>query len=738
MKKYFNKKNPQVFLLIFFSLLIFSCTNIINRENTEYFEISGKVFIDNETQEIFSQTNGALQNKIQSQITQNQRSAFPNLTSVKFYYRITASQNGKIQDTAETDSDKGGNFLIKLPYKSGNSVYSLSVEGFSDATKTNKILSGTTTQNFSTTTRINQNISIPMQLTDDSKTRGNGNISLKVKAESGTSVKSIKATFTLDSNTNTKYTITEQNYAEGSTVTLDNLKKSDNTNTTNMSAGTYTCELEFFSGNSSDGNIIYKTVEKITVISGLTTNKWQSSSSTQGEIFSVTQNMTNTFKNKELYVVGTNPQGELKGKTGNDNNTGTFFDPLSTIQKAVDKIKTINDGSSQYTIHVDGTFTANSGENLVNIDETSKTLKLKIICSTSQKATLNANGNVSNRRRVININGNNSTQIALENLEITGGNVSDNGAGIKKQNGNLTIKNCTIKNNNSNNDGGGIYTENNNLVLETGNTIESNTAKDGGGIYVKGGTINSISTNFSNNTANANNGGALYVDSSSTTSAIVTLNTNTFQNNNACYQGGAVFVTNSNSNANKNSEVKIISPNSTTTLSNNYATTNSSGNYGKTRNGEAIYISKGTSLTLENAKISYNNISLQCEPIYMQKDDSSTNNGAILKLGGKIFIDLGDSNTSIKVHIKGFKSESQNASIKITKALDNTENDSQKPIMLKIEGTFNDINEKPIIMEGENYTLTNNDCQKFKIEEPDNWELKLENGKGVLTRNSNN
>lgn len=50
--------------------------------------------------------------------------------------------------------------------------------------------------------------------------------------------------------------------------------------------------------------------------------------------------------------------------TASDGNAGSFLMPLASIQKAIDKIITINDGSSTYTIYVDGILDGTSATTL--------------------------------------------------------------------------------------------------------------------------------------------------------------------------------------------------------------------------------------------------------------------------------------------------------------------------------------------------------------------------------------
>ena len=124
--------------------------------------------------------------------------------------------------------------------------------------------------------------------------------------------------------------------------------------------------------------------------------------------------------------------------TASDGNTGSFLMPLASIQKAIDKIIAINDGSSAYTIYVDGILDSTSAttlgsEGLADFSALGENLNLTIK-ALSGTATLdggarfNESGTVTNagiEKRVIYASSERYTlNLTLENLVIKGGNVT--------------------------------------------------------------------------------------------------------------------------------------------------------------------------------------------------------------------------------------------------------------------------------------------------------------------------
>ena len=328
--------------------------------------------------------------------------------------------------------------------------------------------------------------------------------------------------------------------------------------TSGIAAGAYQVKFTVKKGDE----IIHIFSEYINVINGLCTDTWGGSE--KGEAKEISQSMISST----VYVRGTG--GWYDGSdykdsaTANDDNLGSFLSPLATIQKAIDKIIAINDGSSAYTIYVDGTLTAtdttyigtNGMADFINLNK-NLNLTIKTLSSTATLdagARLDSDGTATVEgigKRVIYARPASGTlNLTLENLTITGGNSSEGefGGGIYVSGGTLNMKNCKVEENITKSyRGGGIYVRNGDTVIMDGGTISRNkvggaSADDknsGGGIYVssskftmRGAAI--ISENILADTA-YRYGGNVYISSST-----FEMESGTISGGNGAY-GGGVF-----------------------------------------------------------------------------------------------------------------------------------------------------------------------------------------------------
>ncbi|MEH1902909.1 MAG: calcium-binding protein [Nostoc sp.] len=168
-----------------------------------------------------------------------------------------------------------------------------------------------------------------------------------------------------------------------------------------------------------------------------------------------------------------------------------------------------------------------------DLDIKSRKSILYIVTVGGQKATIDAS-NLINSDRVFHVL--TGGKLSLQNVVVTGGNISNNGGGIRvDSNAALDLYNSTVTGNKASgsyNDGGGIY--NSGVVyLRNGSTVSNNIASDeGGGIYNYNGTLIAINSTISNNQAPAEGGGM------STISGSVTLINTTVSGNSARRGGG--------------------------------------------------------------------------------------------------------------------------------------------------------------------------------------------------------
>lgn len=346
---------------------------------------------------------------------------------------------------------------------------------------------------------------------------------------------------------------------------------------TDISSGAYTAVFQFYSEESDrTKRLLFQCTETINVCANLCTDSWVKNGTNSSAwlkendgttSFTITDTLVKNFAQTSFFVQGTG--GTYTPKTqANDANNGTYFAPLSTVQAAVDKIVQINDGSTEYSIFIDGTVTAPDSLdssvtlNFVKIDP-KKTLNLTIASLSSAQAVINAN----KKAGVMYVLGKNTyekTTLVLQNICLTGGTTQNSGVGggLKAEYSEITLKSgtvigtkllpdengssdiatsssygnfaakgggiyingcaLTIENgayickNYSQNEGGGIAAEGSSKIISNGGIIGFNRASFGGGIYITDGSAELTDCTVSLNNASSN-GGGIYIDGSSLT-----------------------------------------------------------------------------------------------------------------------------------------------------------------------------------------------------------------------------
>lgn len=418
-------------------------------------------------------------------------------------------------------------------------------------------------------------------------------------------------------------------------------------------SGAYTAIFQFYSSEADGKQLLYQCTETINVCSNLCTDSWIKNGTTSSPwltesdgkaTFTVTKSLVEKFAQISFFVQGTGGTYTPK-TTASDKNNGTYFDPLSTVQKAVDKIIQINDGSTEYSIFIDGTVTAPDSLdssvtlNFVKIDP-QKTLNLTIASLSSAQAVINANKKAG-VMYVLGKNADENTTLVLQNICLTGGTTQNSGVGggLKAEYSEITLKSgtvigkkllpdengssdietsssygnfaakgggiylngctLTIENgayicqNYSQYEGGGIAAEGSSKIISNGGIIGFNRASSGGGIYITNGSAELTDCTVSLNKANSN-GGGIYIDGSSLTlnggtvvgdkNATQTAASSAYSNY-AFLSGGGIYAINTTVIMNEESCVMY--------------------NVTSRDSGGGLYVENGN-LTIKNAKINYN------------------------------------------------------------------------------------------------------------------------------------
>lgn len=488
------------------------------------------------------------------------RSAVPSLPEGISCAVTAKSAKNETMEASYAGSD--GLFEIKLT----QGEWTLSAE-IKNGEKT--ILSGKSDKISITTAKPIEDKIIIILKPDSSS--GSGTVNLPVTIENTSGIKSAQVSWTGSSSGITGITGNQ---------TLDFSSNTSATLTmggTEVSSGAYTAVFQFYS-EESDGTkrLLFQCTETINVCANLCTDSWVKNGTNSSAwlkendgttSFTITDTLVKNFAQTSFFVQGTG--GTYTPKTqANDANNGTYFAPLSTVQAAVDKIVQINDGSTEYSIFIDGTVTAPDSldslitPNFVKIDP-QKTLNLRIASLSSAQAVINANKKAG-VMYVLGKKADEKTTLVLQNICLTGGKTQDSGVGggLKAEYSEITLKSgtvigtkllpdengssdiatsssygnyaakgggiylngcaLTIENgayicqNYSKNEGGGIAAEGSSNIISNGGIIGFNLASSGGGIYITDGSAELTDCTVSLNKANSN-GGGIYIDGSSLT-----------------------------------------------------------------------------------------------------------------------------------------------------------------------------------------------------------------------------
>ena len=565
------------------------------------------------------------------------RSAVPSLPEGISCAVTAKSAKNETMEASYAGSD--GLFEIKLT----QGEWTLSAE-IKNGEKT--ILSGKSDKISITTAKPIEDKIIIILKPDSSS--GSGTVNLPVTIENTSGIKSAQVSWTGSSSGITGITGNQ---------TLDfssNTSAAFTMGGTDISSGAYTAVFQFYSEESDRTNrLLFQCTETINVCANLCTDSWVKNGTNSSAwlkendgttSFTITDTLVKNFAQVSFFVQGTG--GTYTPKTqANDTNNGTYFAPLSTVQAAVDKIVQINDGSTEYSIFIDGTVTAPDSLdssvtlNFVKIDP-QKTLNLTIASLSSAQAVINANKKAG-VMYVLGKNADEKTTLVLQNICLTGGKTQSDGVGggLKAEYSEITLKSgtvigkkllpdengssdiatsssygnfaakgggiylngctLTIENgayicqNYSQYEGGGIAAEGSSKIISNGGIIGFNRASFGGGIYITDGSAELTDCTVSLNNASSN-GGGIYIDGSSLTlnggtvvgdkNATQTAASSAYSNY-AFLSGGGIYAINTTVIMNEESCVMY--------------------NVTSRDSGGGLYVKNGN-LTIKKAKINYN------------------------------------------------------------------------------------------------------------------------------------
>lgn len=494
-KSNFKKIFASLFCILIFLLSTFfvSCKDLANSnfETQELYTVSGKIL----PSDMFSEI-------------ENARTAMPDFQGRTLTYSIEAEksenfQTGeKIQGSFENDST---NFYIKLAL----GKWTLTAKG---------ILNGQTVCVGSKTIELTQEKPVVNGLSIELLEvygGGTGTVNLTLNVGSSSKVKSVQADWSFlqgSSAPGTSSNTAVFNVESNGNVVINKL--SSFPDSINFPAGAYNLKLYFWSGTydestKSSGMLLYTLEEIVNVFSGIETNTWQGNSvyfseSDGKKIISISDDMITNFLKTTLYV-GNN---SVISTSPSDLNTGTFFDPFATVQKAVDRIvemESLNHNTS-YIIYVSGNVDGGADFSKLNFSLSKNSLLIDLRKNSSSPTTPTitaSNSQVIKMPSVPSASSGTSSDtnfsLNISGINLSGGSQSVNGSIVEvPENTTLYLSDCSITENNVG-EKGAVYVSGGTLNLRgtvniTGNITSSNQAAN---VYLAKGrtiTLNTLDT----------------------------------------------------------------------------------------------------------------------------------------------------------------------------------------------------------------------------------------------------
>lgn len=433
-------------------------------------------------------------------------------------YRIKAKDSVDETKVYESTSDDGSFSVPVIPEKTYNlEVYGYDFTGASPEENENTLIFYGEKKNVEVPADGLADLSITTNAI--SSAGGKGTVHLTIGLASGTGVKTV--CYSWGEGTSQKKVVDVSSSSSFDVIIGSNADDL-------LDSGTYRIKFDFYNGTISagepTGQILYSCTEAVNVFNNMDTTAWISSGNSlhlRGGAFSVSSADVQSFARSVYYV----------SSTGQEGNTGTYYDPFPTLKDALNAVQAVNDGVKEFKIFLLSDVTPSAGETMqtsasaksfITLNPLS-TLKLKIASyGTGGPYAIDAQGSSTNLRRVMYVG--DYTTLTLENIILKGGYIKDaSGAGFYVS----TSASVTL------NSGAKI----------SGNMVEHSdlsTIQKGVGAYIEGTFEMNDGASFSENGLNYTEniaGGGLYFTSTSR----VTINGGEFYKNKAMY-AGAIYI----------------------------------------------------------------------------------------------------------------------------------------------------------------------------------------------------
>lgn len=222
-----------------------------------------------------------------------------------------------------------------------------------------------------------------------------------------------------------------------------------------IQGGTYEVNFCFL----KEGRHVYSTVQTVCVFDNMKTDTWLSDGSgliNDSGVFCVTQDLVQKDMDSVIYVGVPAALSGVEGVVADPSNSGHAYEPLATLQNAVDKIASFGNGAVDYKIYVSGTLAPSKLELPSTLNSKARSLEicgLDPLDDGTPVSAINANG--SGTALTVST----TAPVTIKNIKITGGN-NTNGGGIYVASGaDVTLKENAVVAGNKASFGGGVYVD---------------------------------------------------------------------------------------------------------------------------------------------------------------------------------------------------------------------------------------------------------------------------------------
>ncbi|MBO7123653.1 MAG: leucine-rich repeat protein [Treponema sp.] len=522
MKTSFSLKNAVFSCAV--CLALFSCSNFESGPASDAFSLperegSGSQAALTRTVRGSAELSGIYPSGFGANVSASQEAAdgvsktiFPASDSVNAYtleYFVTASHEG-MADIEGTVAVKFGipTYEITLPFSSSDDEWSVTIIGKNASGKI-LVSSGAVAVKYGDAEK-----DIPLSYSQDPD-GDTGSIEFRIQLESGTGVQSVSWSIGT-------YTVDPYDFSGGTTY----VQKTD------LAPGTYAVKVLFYSGTSGGGDVIYVINEIANVYSNLKTSAlYGKADYASGGRAYVTTGLVSAMQNvgqNGVFLGGTGPSGIA----ASDDNSGTVFKPVATLQRAVEIANALaaTDASKTYTINVKGDVFAGTS--------TKPTAQI----ATGAKVAIKGDG--TSIRKIKGSSG--SFSLTSSGADVLVQNIDfDEMGAILVSSGKVTMNDCKVQNgisSGSETAGGITVVAGSQFVSEQGLKITSckNTAYNGGGIYCLG-TLSLAGTEISACSAKTFGGGIYLEGSGESTLSGVKISGNSLTNSDAG-KGGGIYI----------------------------------------------------------------------------------------------------------------------------------------------------------------------------------------------------